>query len=221
MGLHIPDDVFSRFVPATEKAAVRWTFWRRGRPPYYSPEKEVEWTAESRAVVGEREPVRLRLSSVKLSPSSFSRHKTLGALNYVLAARETYPDTALLPSIRKSGGAAQVASAAGYNIFFVKNEREIVTPPLKTGCIAGVMREFILRHAGEAEMSVEVAPVKYDEIFDFKGAFLTNAVVLFRPVVSIDGREFQERQNGLYAKLESLLVAHGRLSADERSYLLK
>ncbi|MCS7086317.1 MAG: aminotransferase class IV, partial [Bacteroidia bacterium] len=118
LGLRIARDVFSSFIPDVPRAAVRWTFWRRGGPPYYSPETDVEWTVEARPIVAEREPVRLRTASHCVCPSAFSRFKSLNALAYVLAARETAPDTALMPSTKKTSGAILAAAATGYNVFF-------------------------------------------------------------------------------------------------------
>ena len=215
LGLYISENVFMGFVPTAEKAAVRWTFWRRGGPSYFSDENAADALVESRPIVGEREPVRLRVSSQRVAPSAFSRFKTLNGLGYVLAARETHPDVALLLSHRRSGGVPLVACAAGYNIFFVKDGRKLYTPPLATGCVAGTLREFILTHAREADMDAMVAPIKYDEIFEFDGAVLTNAVALFRPVVSINGQDYGIPEGGIAAKLERLLASHGRLSTDE------
>jgi branched-chain amino acid aminotransferase len=213
LGLHIPENVFSGFVPTEEKAAVRWTFWRRGGPPYFSDENAADALVESRPIVGEREPVGLRVSSHRVAPSAFSRFKTLNGLPYVMAARETHPEVALLLSRRRFGGVPLVACAAGYNVFFVKDGRKLYTPPLATGCIAGTMREFILTHAREADMDANVTPIKYDEIFEFDGAVLTNAVALFRPVASINGRE-RIPDDGILARLERLLVSCGRLSPE-------
>jgi branched-subunit amino acid aminotransferase/4-amino-4-deoxychorismate lyase len=220
LGLRLPTPIFSPFTPPTPKAAVRWTFWRQGAAPYFSPETHVQMCVESRPVVGEREPVRLRTADVRLAPTVFSPFKTLNALPYVLAARQSHPDVALMLSTTKSRqfpGRTLVAAAAGYNIFFLKAGTWI-TPPLATGCIGGVMRRFFLRWAETGGWQALVAPVTAGNWQDFDGAVLTNAVVFFRPVLSIDDYEFPPVDPRIWAKAERLLIAGGFLAHDERRY---
>ncbi|MCS7086705.1 MAG: hypothetical protein RMM53_12275 [Bacteroidia bacterium] len=84
--------------------------------------------------------------------------------------------------------------------------------------MAGVMRAFMLRHANEAGFEVEIVPVTLRQCAFFEGAMLTNAVVLFRPVLSLDDAEFRLGSDGPWDKIERLLIKHGILSPDERRY---
>ncbi|MGZ5304745.1 MAG: aminotransferase class IV, partial [Bacteroidia bacterium] len=49
-------------------------------------------------------------------------------------------------------------------------------PPLAEGCVAGVMREFLLYIAGKQKIPVHEIPITLEELFEADEAFLTNAI---------------------------------------------
>lgn len=107
----------------------------------------------------------------------FANLKSCNALPYRLAARharEMECDEALLFNQSGSIIESQVA-----NIFLLM-PGELVTPPLTEGCVAGVMRRFILeRMSGwiEAEgYSLVERPVTVQEVGRAREIFLTNAL---------------------------------------------
>lgn len=81
----------------------------------------------------------------------------------------------------------ELCEGTGSNVFVVR-DGVVVTPPLSSGCLAGVTRELILewgRAAGVA-MVEETLPLSVLEGAD--EVFLTSSLKDVRPVTSVDGR---------------------------------
>lgn len=81
----------------------------------------------------------------------------------------------------------ELCEGTGSNVFVVR-DGVVVTPPLSSGCLAGVTRELILewgRAAGVA-MVEETLPLSVLERAD--EVFLTSSLKDVRPVTSVDGR---------------------------------
>ena len=81
----------------------------------------------------------------------------------------------------------ELCEGTGSNVFVVR-DGVVVTPPLSSGCLAGVTRELILewgRAAGVA-MIEETLPLSVLEGAD--EVFLTSSLKDVRPVTSVDGR---------------------------------
>ncbi len=69
----------------------------------------------------------------------------------------------------------RIADSTIANVFIIRDET-ILTPPLSEGCIAGVMRKYLLQKFAEAGLKHKEIPLTID---DFKNAgeiFLTNAI---------------------------------------------
>ena len=104
-------------------------------------------------------------SSVHFTKISFA--KTMSSLPYVLAGIEGqqkgWDDIVLLNS------EGHVAETHASNIFWVKNNK-IFTSPIATGCIAGIMRRFIL-----TQLRVEEVMAKPTDLLMADAIFSTNA----------------------------------------------
>lgn len=61
------------------------------------------------------------------------------------------------------------------NLFWVKNSK-IYTPPLSEGCIAGVMRAYILDKAAEKGLEITLKPLSVAELMEADEVFATNAI---------------------------------------------
>jgi branched-subunit amino acid aminotransferase/4-amino-4-deoxychorismate lyase len=79
----------------------------------------------------------------------------------------------------------EVASGCMANIFWLK-EGKLYTPSLKTGCLAGTTREFVLEN-----LSCEEVEVGIEELDNVEGIFLTSAGVGVVQVRDFDGRKFE------------------------------
>ncbi|MBC7901452.1 MAG: aminotransferase class IV [Saprospiraceae bacterium] len=85
----------------------------------------------------------------------------------------------------------EVASACMANVFWLKGGR-LFTPSLKTGCLAGTTREFILENIECEEVKAgEEAIREADEIF------LTSAGIGVVQVAEFDGRAMRRNPHGI------------------------
>ena len=78
----------------------------------------------------------------------------------------------------------QLCEGTGSNVFVVLEDR-LVTPPLSSGCLAGVTRALLLELLGES-VAEEDVPVK--RFADVSEAFLVSTGREVQPVRAIDGR---------------------------------
>jgi branched-chain amino acid aminotransferase len=81
----------------------------------------------------------------------------------------------------------RLCEGTGSNVFVVV-DGEILTPSLRSGCLAGVTRELVL------EWGASIAPVRevdlpYDVVRTADEVFLTSSTRDVHPVVRVDGRE--------------------------------
>lgn len=112
--------------------------------------------------------------------SALSNLKSGNALLYVLAkqyAKAHFYDEVLIVNYKN-----EISEAASSNFFAVKNSK-IFTTPLSSGCVAGVMRQFILDNFEVIDKQI----VK-DDLKNFDELFLTNAVSLIMPVAKYQGK---------------------------------
>jgi len=92
-------------------------------------------------------------------------------------ARDDGADEALFANL-----AGDVCEGTGTNVFVVLDGR-LVTPPLSSGCLAGVTRELLLELGGVVEEDTPVAALAGAE-----EAFLTSSTREVQPIRAIDDR---------------------------------
>ena len=103
----------------------------------------------------------------------FSHIKSNNYLPYVMAAmwsKENKFDEALILNNYN-----RIAEATIANLFIVKNG-VIKTPALSEGCVAGVMRRYLIECLKKENIPVEETTIETDEIADANELFVTNAV---------------------------------------------
>jgi len=83
-----------------------------------------------------------------------------------------------------TNAAGRIVEATIGNVFLVK-KGIITTPPLSEGCVAGVIREYLLRMLRAAGTPVQEAPVTREDIIAADEVFLTNSVYGLRWVKHI------------------------------------
>jgi len=69
----------------------------------------------------------------------------------------------------------RLADSTIANLFYCK-DRQIYTPPLSEGCVAGVMRKFLLSALPDAGFPVHERPVTAEDLQDADEVFLSNAI---------------------------------------------
>ena len=75
------------------------------------------------------------------------------------------------------------------NIFIVKNKK-IYSPALTEGCIAGVMRNFVIQSLRNTDWSVTECVITPEFLYDADEVFLTNAIRTIRWVAGIDNHSY-------------------------------
>ncbi|MCP5026230.1 MAG: 4-amino-4-deoxychorismate lyase [Actinomycetia bacterium] len=92
-------------------------------------------------------------------------------------AHQAGASEALFPNTRD-----ELCEGTGTNVFVVL-DGQLVTPPLDSGCLAGVTRELVLETSGAAEATVPMGRVP-----DITEAFLTSSTRDVQAISAIDGR---------------------------------
>jgi branched-chain amino acid aminotransferase len=144
------------------------SFFVTARPAGSAPQKPA-WTA----VTGDEHP-RLFVPAVKsLCYLPFQQAR--------LWARRTGADEALLAY----RGTLVEGSTA--NLFVLKNGT-LLTPPLSSGCLAGVTRAAVLELAQRDDVSATEADLALADTDEWDEAFLTNSGAGIIPLVELDGQ---------------------------------
>ncbi len=75
------------------------------------------------------------------------------------------------------------------NVFIVK-KNTIITPALTEGCVAGVMREFLLKQLPEIGLSCETGELTEEMLLDADEVFLSNSIYNIRWVASVGSKRY-------------------------------
>jgi branched-chain amino acid aminotransferase len=189
LGLHPPDDAvlrdaIERTVAANEPGVGRvritvtggagpaGTLRGDGRPSVLvvcSP--PTDWQASARVVTV---PWRRNEHGALAGLKTTSYAENVVALRY---AYDRGGDEALFGNT-----AGNVCEGTGTNVFLVRDR--ILTPPLSSGCLAGVTRELLL----ELDLPIDTVDIPLDALDDAREAFLTSSTRDIQPIASIDGR---------------------------------
>ena len=104
---------------------------------------------------------------------NYSHLKSNNYLSYAMAAlwaKKNHLNDALLLNAYNNISDATIA-----NVWIVK-DGIIKTPALTEGCVAGVMRRYLLKKIREAAMPVEEGQITVDDVLQAQEVFLTNAI---------------------------------------------
>jgi branched-chain amino acid aminotransferase len=124
---------------------------------------------------------------VKKSCDILSNLKHNNYLPYILAAlqakKEKWNDAILLNT------AGNICDSTIANIFLVKDEN-IFTPALSEGCVAGVMRQYLLQFLKVNDWQVTEKAITETELLAADEVFFTNSMYNIRWVQSIGNRNY-------------------------------
>ena len=138
--------------------------------------------------IEDHNPAPLKLisaTSVLSDHDPFSTLKTTNKLVNIIAMREAErvdADDALL--LNQSGF---VTESTGSNVFAVR-KGALRTPPLNSGCMAGITRGFVLELAIELGVTSTQDNLTSADLAEAEGVFLTNSVREVQPVGTIDSQ---------------------------------
>jgi branched-chain amino acid aminotransferase len=185
---------------------IRITFFRQGAGLYTPQETAYDYYIESSPLESASfslNPKGLRLgccTSVQLSIDQLSNLKTISALPYVLAALEKKEKGWEDALILNSEGA--IAESIAANVFVLKG-KQVFTPALNQGCIAGVMRQNVIKIIKELDLELCEGAVFLEDIKDADEICLTNAIRGIQWV-----REVNNYSNLLKNSLAERLIDH-------------
>lgn len=111
--------------------------------------------------------------SVSISPSPFSKLKSINALPYVMASIEK--EERLFDDLVLLNGNQEIVEATSSNIFLIK-KNELLTPLISSGCLSGVMRKRILKKATSVGLSPKESVLTVSDIQEADEFFLTNSI---------------------------------------------
>lgn len=158
----------------------------RGLLPPASPQPRLLITARP-AAEAPADPATVVIAPFAVAAASPLRgHKTLSALEQVLARRHAAAAGADEALLLNTAGHLVEASAA--NLFLVRDGR-LLTPPLADGALPGVTRARVLALASEAGIPATAdRSLTAVDLAAADEAFLTNSLIGLRPVGSAAGR---------------------------------
>lgn len=92
------------------------------------------------------------------------------------------------------------------NVFWLK-DGIIFTPPIADGCVAGVMRTYLLHQAAQLGINIQFASLTTQELFTANEVFLTNAVKGIIPVSQVVQQKYNTAiGNLLHVKVKEQLL---------------
>ena len=134
------------------------------------------------------------LSRLPFTPGVLGRHKTTSRLAWELAreeARAGNADETLLVS--PSG---HVLEGSASNVFVVRPDGLVVTPPLAEDVLPGVTRARVLAIARVLGIEAEERPVTLEMLGMADEVFVTNSVQEVLPLAEVAGRALPSREVG-------------------------
>lgn len=123
----------------------------------------------------------------KKSIDSFSNLKHNNFLPYFMGALQAKKQQCNDAVILNSSG--HVADTSIANIFLIKGGT-IYTPSLAEGCVAGVMRRFIIQQLTVAGYTIEETEIRIKTLMEADEVFLTNSIYNIRWVAGIDDKKY-------------------------------
>jgi branched-chain amino acid aminotransferase len=112
-------------------------------------------------------------SEMEKTSNPFSNFKSSNALIYVLASiyrkEEGLNDCFIVNSQNR------IIEGISSNLFIVK-DGSLITPPLSEGCVAGVMRSYLLNLLEQKDIEYRMAPIQLEDLFQAQEIFLTDSI---------------------------------------------
>lgn len=84
---------------------------------------------------------------------------------------------------------SELCEGATTNIFIIKNGK-ICTPPISSGCLAGITRELVIELCHDHNISISEVPISSHALTDADEAFLTSSIREVQPISHLDGHPF-------------------------------
>jgi aminodeoxychorismate lyase len=138
-----------------------------------------------KSIHSEHAGLKLITSKIRvLADDPLTQHKTANRLPNILARQQADAagvDEALILNNRN-----EIAEASAANVFIIRG-KELITPPLGSGALAGTTRAYMLKVANSHKLDPIEAPLTGADLQTADATFLTSAYWLATLVVSLDG----------------------------------
>ena len=135
-----------------------------------------------------REGVRIRLCLTKITTNpTLAGIKHLNRLENILAKNE-WQDSTIAEGLMLDYE-NKIIEGTMTNVFFVKKGR-LITPSLKNGGVAGVMRNFVLKLAQDWQIPHDIRDVGKEQLLNADEIFLTNSLIGIWPVTQLEQQAF-------------------------------
>ncbi len=106
----------------------------------------------------------------------------------------------------------ELCEATGSNVFLVRSGA-LLTPPLSSGCLAGVTRELLLEWARDTGFEVREEVIALHAAYDAEEVFITSSTKDVLPITGWDGRTYAA-PGPVTAKLAALFTDRSRQDVD-------
>ncbi|HLD87857.1 MAG TPA: aminotransferase class IV [Candidatus Omnitrophota bacterium] len=162
---------------------VRILVWREGRCLRYAA---MVLKYEPPSMSQYRRGIRVVTAATRRRASL--RHARVKSLDYFLFA-DAYQRAAALgfDEALLLNAQGHVFEASRANIFVLHNG-VLLTPPLGSGCLDGIMRGRVIRQALRHKIPVRERSLTAKDVIHSDGAFITNALIGVMPLASVDGQ---------------------------------
>ena len=124
----------------------------------------------------------------KKSIDAFSNLKTNNYLPYFMGAKFAKKQHCNDALILNSNG--NICDSTIANLFLIK-DKVIYTPPLTEGCIAGVMRSWLINSLSVLNYKVEAISVSKNLLLESDEVFLSNSIYNIRWILSLENRNYK------------------------------
>lgn len=132
--------------------------------------------------------------------------KSVGLLPNILAKEQAKKAGAAEAWLIRDGNVTEGGSS---NAWIVDAKGTLVTHPLGHEILGGITRQTVIRCAEQLQLRVEERAFSAEEAINAKEAFITSAMNLVTPVISIDGAKISGGKPGPIApRLREAYIAH-------------
>lgn len=175
-----------------DQGVARLQVYRAGKGAYKPESHEAQWVISLTAFKNEAEPMSLSCGiypDIKKNINVFSGIKSANGLLYVMASQyaktKQWDETIL---INEEGF---VCEGSSNNIFIVKDHK-IITPPLSSGCLAGVFRKNLISHLNlQKSDRLKIQNITIAELKAAEEIWFSNSVHGIRVAKSLENKAFK------------------------------
>jgi branched-chain amino acid aminotransferase len=176
--------------------SIRIFFFRSGDGKYLPHNNEVNFVIELEKHADKIAPMKNHKISIKAGiyndlykvVSPLGRFKSTNASIYTLAslyAEENHYQDCLILNKEQ-----HVVEATSSNIFLLRGNT-LTTPPLSDGCVAGVVRTFILKNSDMLTLSVHEQSIQESDLIKADLVFLTNSFNGFKIITQFKEKTYE------------------------------